>query len=114
MLSTASVALAITGFFPSRLAVTLLVHLDGTIRARTVGLSTFLVHPEVAALLPVIVALAPFVWALALAEVVLAFVVNPWRRRRSGACFNSSNLHCFLARRRVVGELLHDRREGLI
>ena len=39
-------------------------------------------------------------------------VVNPWHLRRSVACFNSSNLHCFLARRRIVGELQRDLLEG--
>ena len=76
MISTAIVALATTGFFPSRLAVTLLVHLDETIRARTVGLSTFLVHPVVVALVPVVVALTSFVCALALAEVALPLLLG--------------------------------------
>ena len=47
MTSTTTGALAITGFFPSRLAVTLLVHLNIS-----------LVHPLVSALVPVTVALA--------------------------------------------------------
>ena len=68
MISTASVALAMTGSFPSRLAVTLLVLLDGTMRTQTVD-------PVVAALVPVAVAFAPFVWALFLAGVVLAFAL---------------------------------------
>ena len=62
MTSTATVALALTGCFPSRHAVTLLVPLN-----------TSVVHPLVAAIVPVTVALARFVCALALAEVVLAF-----------------------------------------
>ena len=62
MTSTATVALAITGIFPSRLVVTLLVHLN-----------TSFVHPLESALVPVTIALASFVCALALAQVVLAF-----------------------------------------
>ena len=83
-----------TGSLTSRLAVTLLVLLDGTMRTQNVD-------PVVAALVPVVVAVAPLVCALVLAEVVLAFalalalgtvrahvtvalcrlstVVNPWR-----------------------------------
>ena len=68
MISTASVALSMTESFPSRLAVTLLVLLDGTMRTQTVD-------PVVVALVPVVVAFAPFVWALVLAEVVLAFAL---------------------------------------
>ena len=75
MISTASVALATMGSFPSRLVVLLLVPFDGIIRAQTVPLSTSLVHPVVAALGPVVVILAPFVCALALAEVALALAL---------------------------------------